>query len=127
MLKEVVELFPPLCVVKIETEIDPIALPSKILSPIGIILTELVTNTMKYAFPDQREGLIRFKATQKDNHVSLIFEDNGIGLPESYAIESSPGFGMQLVRMLVQQIWGTITIDGKHGTRFCIEFDVDKG
>ena len=110
--------------VKIETNIDNIILSSKILSPLGIIINELITNSMKYAFEGSSDGIIYVEALQKDNHVSLVFKDNGIGIPESVTFENSYGFGMQLIRILTEQINGSVTIERKEGSKFIIEFDI---
>ncbi len=123
LLHEIVALFPHKDAVRIQTQIDPILLSPKIISPLGIILNELTTNAMKYAFPAPRQGVITVAAAQKDGRVSILFEDDGIGLPELFAVEDSAGFGMQLVGMLVQQIEGSLTVTKEAGTRFLLEFD----
>ncbi len=122
LLHQIVTLFPYGNRIRIETRIDPIELTAKVLSPLGIILNELATNAMKYAFTGRESGQIRLAATQKGHRVCIVFEDDGIGLPASFSIENSSGFGMQLVAMLLQQIDGVISINGEHGARFVIEF-----
>ena len=107
---------------KIETEIDDIFLNSKVLSPLGILVNELITNTMKYAFVNRDSGIIRVTARRKENRISIEFEDNGNGIPESVSFESSKGFGLQLIGLLVKQIGGVISIDRANGTKFTIEF-----
>ncbi|PKL15728.1 MAG: hypothetical protein CVV49_19940 [Spirochaetae bacterium HGW-Spirochaetae-5] len=58
------------------------------------------------------------------NNVSIVIQDNGKGLPESFDHEKPSGFGMQLVSILTQQIGGHIRIDQGDGTRFVLEFKV---
>ena len=130
LLKKIIDLFPHNSSIRVEMYIGDIVLDPNILSPVGMILSELTTNAMKYAFPHlesdlaPEDGVITVYAAQKGEHVSITFEDNGIGLPNSFTIENSSGFGMQLVGVLVQQIRGSLTVQREKGTRFIIEFDV---
>ena len=92
--------------------------------PLGFIVNELITNAIKYAFAERGDGVITIKAMRPENRVFLVFEDNGCGIPESVTVEnSSSGFGLQLVGMLVKQIHGSLTIEKQNGTRFVIEFE----
>jgi PAS domain S-box-containing protein len=120
LIAEIVGIFHP--PVKTTVELEDFALSATVLSPIGIIINELITNSMKHAFPDIKEGIIRVSAKRKGNKVSIIYQDNGIGLPESISFENSPTFGMQLVQLLVKQINGSFTIERKKGTKIIIEF-----
>jgi two-component sensor histidine kinase len=124
LLNEIVGIFPHAGTIEIKTRIDDIVLDPYLLSPLGIILTELTTNAMKHAFIGRSDGVITVTASKKENGVSITFEDNGIGLPDSISFENSSGFGMQLVGMLVEQIDGSITIERKQGTKYIIDFDV---
>ena len=124
LINEIVSVFPQKGAVKIKTQIDDIILGPQILSPIGIIINELITNAMNYAFTDHNAGIISVKASKKENLITLIFEDNGIGLPESVSLENSSGFGLNLVGMLAKQLNGSVTIEKQKGTRFILEFTV---
>jgi two-component sensor histidine kinase len=79
---------------------------------------------MKYAFNDIADGVISISASMKEDEVTLIYKDNGVGIPESEDFENSAGFGMQLVGMLVKQIGGTAEIIRDKGTGFMIRFKV---
>lgn len=70
------------------------------LATIGIIVNEIITNSMKHAFTGRDEGLISVSASIKGNRMTLVIEDNGVSLPESVDIETSTGFGIVLIRML---------------------------
>ncbi len=109
--------------VHIETNIYNFVLDTKTVFSLGIILNELITNTMKHAFPDNRDGRITVSASIKDEHVLMIIQDDGIGLPKSIDIESSEGFGLRLVKMLTEQLDGRIRIEKEKGTKFILEFD----
>jgi PAS domain S-box-containing protein len=123
LIDEIFGIFPQKAAVKIRTQIDDIILSPKMLSPLGVIINELITNAMKYAFAGRNDGVITVTAAKRENRVSLLFADNGIGLPESFVFENSSGFGFQLINMLVKQIDGSITVEKRQGTRFIIEFE----
>ena len=89
--------------------------------PLGLIVNELVTNSVKYAFP-QGEGTIKIKITSLTDETELIIADNGIGVPEDFDIEKIETLGLQLVNNLVNQIDGDIGIDGSNGTEYKITF-----
>ena len=122
LVREIAGLFPFSGKVKIETEIEDIVLAPNILSTVGIILNELTTNAMKYAFVGREDGVITITARRVGERIRIAFADNGVGLPEAVTVDQSPGFGMQLLGILVQQIRGSIMIERRNGTCFVIEF-----
>ncbi|MBA4417674.1 MAG: hypothetical protein C0392_07160 [Syntrophus sp. (in: bacteria)] len=124
LVNEIVKIFPTNTMVKTEINVGDFMLPVKFLSPLGIMMNELITNIMKYAFSNRNDGVITVSATKKDSHVTLIVADNGIGIPDTIDPESSIGFGLQLVCMLTQQIDGTIAIERGEGTKIVLGFDV---
>ncbi len=124
LVYEIVNIFPQKKSVKIKTEIEDVVLDAKILSILGILVNELVTNSMKYAFNGKSDGVITVTVTRKEKSALIIVADNGIGIPEIVTFQSSKGFGMQLVSMLTEQINGSIEIERGGGTRFILEFPV---
>jgi two-component system CheB/CheR fusion protein len=124
LIEEIVSIFPKKSSVKIETDIEDIVCTARILSSLGIILNELITNSMKYAFSGRNDGCIKVTASMKGNRALIVYKDNGPGIPESVSFENTTGFGMQLIGMLVGQIDGTVEILRDNGTCFVIEFDV---
>jgi len=126
LAEEIVNSFPNRGVVKIKTEIDDFILNIQTLSPLGIIINELLTNMMKYAFVERECGVISISASLKDNLVKVVIEDNGVGIPESVSFEKSRGFGLDLVGMLTGQIGGTVKIERGAGTKFVLEFNKEK-
>ena len=121
LIEEIVGIFSRS--VKIESHIEDIVLDAKLLSSLGIIINELITNSMKYAF-NGNEGLIKVHASITGNLISLEYQDDGIGLSESVTFENPVGFGLELIQMLVEQIDGTIRIERGNGTKFVLEFSV---
>jgi two-component sensor histidine kinase len=88
--------------------------------PLGLIVNELLTNTIKYAFPDGRSGKIRIKLEQMANgNLQMRVSDNGVG--KSGAIKGT-GFGGQLISLLTQQLGGTMTEENNNGTDIFFEF-----
>jgi PAS domain S-box-containing protein len=124
LIDEIVGVFYAIPPVKTIAHCEDFVLSAEILSALGIIINELITNSMKYAFKKSKRGLITVTVSKKDKAVTIIYEDNGIGLSESLSFENSSTFGLKLVAMLVKQINGSITIERKKRTRFIIEFEV---
>ncbi len=104
---------------------DPLDINTAI--PCGLIINELVSNSLKYAFPNNREGEIQIKLyASKDDTFSLIVRDNGIGLPEDLDFRDTESLGLQLVVALVEQLKGTVELDRSEGTAFEIVFEKPK-
>jgi PAS domain S-box-containing protein len=123
LIGEILQVFPFKGHIQSNLEIEDFSLPVKQLSSLGMIVNELITNILKHAFPGQSGGSIVVIVRKTGVHVSLIVEDDGIGIPEVVDIENPEGFGLQLVNLLTQQLNGTLTVERKAGTRFVVEFD----
>lgn len=100
----------------------PIGIDSAI--PCGLIINELVTNSLKYAFPDGRKGEINVSlGVVGEQEFELIISDNGVGIPESIDFEKTDTLGLHLVKILAEnQLHGEITTDRKNGIEFKIKF-----
>jgi two-component sensor histidine kinase len=122
LIQKVVNQFSNRDSVTVENSISDILLPAKHLTTLGIIINELVTNTMKYAFPGDRKGRICTSALFEKSKIIISIEDDGIGIPESVNCETSSSFGLRLVGILTAQLGGMVKIERDHGTRFVIEF-----
>ena len=91
--------------------------------PCGLIVTELVTNALKHAFPGAHSGCIRIAATNEpEGRMKLVVEDNGVGLPKTFDLRHSGSLGLELVGSLIRQLGATLQVDGEGGARFCIDF-----
>jgi PAS domain S-box-containing protein len=123
-LNAIINPFSGMSNVKIVANVDDFMLGVKELSTLGIIINELITNSMKYAFIGKSDGLITVAASKKNDHAIFCIEDNGIGLPESINLKNSTGFGLMLVNALTEQLKGTIRIEREKGTKFIIEFEI---
>jgi len=122
LIDQIIINFPFSGSLTVDKNIDDFILNAKTLSSLGIIINELLTNIMKYAFKEKNSGHIIVSALLNDNTISLIIQDNGIGIPESVDFKSSSGFGFTLVEMLTEQLKGTIRIERGDGTKFILEF-----
>ncbi len=94
--------------------------------PIGIIINELLTNIYKYAFinrPDSNRS-IKVNILRTNNTVEITILDNGIGIDERIIENKSPGFGLTIVKMLVEQLKGTYSIVNENGTKSVIQFEL---
>ena len=116
--------------------------------PLGIIINELVSNSLKHAFQGRDEGIIQIKLYRernpectnntecadnieeskkegsKDINFILTVSDNGVGIPESFNQENSDTLGIQLVSILVDQLDGKLELKRDSGTEFIIRFTV---
>jgi two-component sensor histidine kinase len=90
--------------------------------PCGLIVNELVSNALKYAFPKERTGTIVVSLSEERGMLALEVSDDGIGIPETVDIETAPTMGLQLVRSLAHQLGGTIELQRQSGTRVRISF-----
>lgn len=109
--------------IRVERQLEDFLMDSDTLSPLGIILNELLTNAYKYAFPNGRNGTISVQLERKGSDVAeLVIADDGPGLPASYDENTSKGFGLFLIRALVDQIEGSLSIKKEPGAEFVILF-----
>ncbi|MCK5684241.1 PAS domain S-box protein, partial [bacterium] len=106
----------------VEKQIDEFKLDSKQLIPIGIIVNELLTNIMKYAFTERGSGRIEIILKENQGKVVLTIQDDGKGLPEGFDISESEGFGFMLIKLLSQQLNGTFIIENNNGTKSTLVF-----
>lgn len=110
-------------VIKPTINIDDVFLEIDVAVPCGLIVNELVSNSLKYAFPSGGEGEIWIEIFSDDKHnLVLIVKDNGVGLPKKFDLVSTKTLGLQLVNNLVEQIEGTVKNNSKSGTEFRITF-----
>ncbi|PAV05546.1 MULTISPECIES: CHASE4 domain-containing protein [Methanobacterium] len=112
--------------VKIDISADKIFLNADTAIPVGLIINELVTNSLKYAFPaensDHEENRIYIKFHRNNKNILLVVGDTGIGLPEDVDLQHSETLGLRLIRSLVDQINGTVELRGNGQTEFRIIF-----
>jgi len=106
--------------VTVNIDIGKIMLDIDTAIPLGLILNELVSNSLKHAFPKEREGDISISVGKQNHALSILFKDNGVGIPEVPDWRNAKPLGLRLVISLVEQLSGTIELDRSAGTKFTI-------
>jgi len=108
--------------VAVMVDADKIELNIETASPLGLVINELVSNSLKYAFPDDKQGTITIRIRKQAAGLVITVEDDGIGFPEGLNWKEPDTLGLKLVRSLVEnQLEGTIELDQAGGTRFTIQ------
>ena len=107
--------------IKTELDIEDIEMNMETAIPCGLIINELITNSIKYAFPDKK-GTIIIELRSYLDELELIIADNGIGLPKNIYLKINETIGLQLVYSLVKELNGKLKLDMSHGTEFKITF-----
>ncbi|MCK5201252.1 MAG: response regulator [Spirochaetales bacterium] len=125
LIEEILQLFPDRQNIRVEIQIDDFLIGSKQMFPLGLIINELLTNAMKYAFAGRDNGLIEVDIIKKENYVTFTFKDNGIGMPGSlnYSDENK-GFGLTLIELLTGQIDAAYKVETDNGTKFTFGFEI---
>ncbi len=119
--------------INFKLDIGDVSLDINTAIPCGLIINELVTNSLKYAFPVNNYGktssdkilneIYIYMHPYKENKFILVISDNGVGLPESTGFNNNNTLGLLLVNSLVDQLDGTIEIDRTGGTKFKLIFN----
>lgn len=103
-------------------KIENIMLNIETAIPCGLIISELVSNSLKHAFPEGKEGKLCVSIKSHDNKYKMKISDDGIGFPENIDFKNTDTLGLKLVNTLVNQIDGEVTLDRSHGTEYTIIF-----
>jgi PAS domain S-box-containing protein len=90
--------------------------------PCGLIVNELVSNALKYAFKGREQGKLTVGLKEKNNHIELRIKDDGVGLPKDFSYEKTNSLGIQLVYALLEQIDAEMEVKVRKGTEFLIKF-----
>ncbi|MBV1878989.1 MAG: PAS domain S-box protein [Pseudomonadales bacterium] len=110
-------------VVRLDIQVDHVLLDIETAVPCGLIINELISNSLKHAFEGvETYGLINVNFNLHENYYVLVISDNGIGLPDGFKLDSLNSMGMEIVSILTQQLDGKLKYISDHGTRFEISF-----
>lgn len=113
--------------IELELSIDHVTLSIDTAIPCGLIINELVSNALKYAFPNHRSGILKIALHVEDNQeLTLIVQDNGVGFPDNWDVNSAKSLGIQLVKLLTKQLKGTMELDKNGGSKFIIRFSENR-
>lgn len=111
--------------IDLQLALEPVTVPLDQAVPCGLLLNELAINALKHAFHGRQEGIVTVSSrTLDDGRISLRVMDNGVGLPEGLHWQEAPSLGLRLVRMLTQQLRGTVDVRRPEagGTEFEVTF-----
>jgi PAS domain S-box-containing protein len=122
LVDEIVSMFQDKPMVKVAKDVDDFQLDVSLMAPLGIIMNELITNSMKHAFDGMKEGRISVKAEKESGMAVITVGDNGRGFPDEFFSEKDSGFGLQLVKLLARQLNGSIERQRREGTVLVLRF-----
>jgi PAS domain S-box-containing protein len=109
--------------IRLRTDLDRLFLSIDTAVPCGLIINELISNSLKYAFPDGRDGEIHVELRENpDRTARLTVADDGVGLDPAFDWANARSLGLRLVRTLAQQLDGTLDVGQGPGTRFQLTF-----
>ena len=108
--------------VNLTIEVDNILLGVDTAIPCGVIVNELVSNSLKHAFPEDRVGEIVISFKELDGQYTMIFKDDGVGLPEDLDMKHPSSLGLTIVNALTGQLNGAIDLGRNGGTEIRITF-----
>jgi PAS domain S-box-containing protein len=106
-----------------DPDIDEVCVNIDQAIPCGLIINELVSNALKYAFAGRSKGKLSVSLKEKQGKISLSIADDGVGLPASFQFEKTDSLGIQLVYTLIEQLDGKVEVNSAKGTEFLITFD----
>jgi two-component sensor histidine kinase len=110
-------------VIQLKVNVEDVFLGIDTAIPCGLITNELISNSLKHAFPGGRGGEIRIElCADNDRQLNLMVSDNGVGFPNDLDFRETESLGLQLVNTLVEQLEGTVELDRSGGTAFEITF-----
>ncbi|HKK49455.1 MAG TPA: sensor histidine kinase, partial [Alkalispirochaeta sp.] len=103
-------------------EIDDVELPPRTIAPLGQLVNELFTNSMKHAFHDRDEGRIRIALAATGEDFRLEYQDNGVGFGPAAGDTAGKSFGVTLIQALAEQLNATWSRNGPPGTHYSFQF-----
>jgi PAS domain S-box-containing protein len=110
-------------IARLHMDVADVSLSLETAVPCGLIVNELVSNALKHAFSDGRQGTIRITLRKEENkQITLSVADDGVGLPDGFDIYQSDSLGLRLVTMLVGQVKGELITTNEHGAKFEVVF-----
>ncbi|MFD2565907.1 tetratricopeptide repeat-containing sensor histidine kinase [Pseudotenacibaculum haliotis] len=91
--------------------------------PVGLIVNEFLTNSYKYAFKGRNDGTVTISITAQGKYYRIDLADNGIGLPKDFDLNSVDTFGMDVIKLLAEQLGGSFELNGADGVKFHCSFE----
>lgn len=113
--------------IKLIKDIQPLNLDIEVVVPLGLILNELITNSLKYGFPGNREGALRISLKEEDALLKIRVHDNGVGLPEDFSSQDNKSFGYNMIRDFLHKMKGEMRVFSEDGAKIEIDIRQYKG
>ncbi len=112
--------------VTLKNDVEEVSFNINQASPLGLVINELISNSLKYAFPDDRTGEITVNLEQNEKELQLIVMDDGVGMSKEFDWKNPKTLGLKLVRTLVEnQLDGSIDMESNNGTKFTIKLNIE--
>ncbi len=108
--------------IKLNLNVEPAMIDINTAIPLGLIVNELITNSLKHGFPEGKKGEINIDFRHQNGNFVLSVADNGVGFPKDLDFRKTDSLGLQLVNSLTDQIDGTVELDTTEGTEFRVTF-----
>ncbi|MFZ6773444.1 sensor histidine kinase [Undibacterium sp. SXout7W] len=110
---------------QLHLDASDVHLPINSAIPCGLLINELITNSLKHAFPARQTGDISVTLSYAENdRVQLIVSDTGVGIPDTLDFDQIDTLGLRLVHLLSQQMNGSLQIQRRHPTQFLVDFPI---
>jgi len=109
--------------VVLETEIHQVQMILDQAIPCGLLINEIITNSLKYAWKGNEHGVIHVRLEQIGSTVELEVSDNGVGLPDKFDNMNSETLGLQLIATLTEQLDGQLEVNTEKGTKYLLKFE----
>ena len=112
--------------IKLKSNVEEVPISLNQAYPLGLTINELISNSLKYAFPYNRKGEITVSMKKLNTELELTIMDDGVGMPKDFDWKNSKSLGLKLVRTLVEnQLDGSIDMENTNGTKFTIKFNIE--
>jgi len=109
--------------IELKLSLDCVMLEIDTAITLGLLLNELITNTVKYAFPNKMTGTVTIEFTKADeDYLRLAIIDDGVGLPADFELRKNKSLGMQLIDGFVRELYGKLNISSNNGTNIEVLF-----
>ena len=102
--------------IQLHTQIENLSLHTDTAIPLGMILNELISNALKYAFKGRESGAIWVTMKKNDNELLLQVKDDGVGLHKDFNPDKTSSFGFEIIKAFLQKMKARMNVDGGNGT-----------
>ena len=117
----------PDCEVALQSAFEDVYLTLDQAIPSGLIVNELVSNSLKYAFKGRKRGVVFLRVAKLDGRIEIEVRDDGVGLPDDFSLNKNESLGLYLIQALSEQLEAELVVestkDGRKGSSFLISFE----